>query len=82
MPYDPRHVSEGGNRVTTNEDLKAPTGKYRVILVDTFDGGDCIIGDYDDKNEAIKVASDKGGQMTKVYVYNSNGQRIHSAGTF
>ena len=82
MPYDPRHVSKGGNRTTTRADLKAPKGKYRVVLVDTFDGGDCILLTTKDKKKAIRLADKKGGQMTKVYVYNSRGQQIHAAGTF
>tara|TARA_B100000614_G_scaffold262909_1_gene300467 strand:+ start:55117 stop:55365 length:249 start_codon:yes stop_codon:yes gene_type:complete len=82
MPYDPRHESEGGNRTTTSEDLKASKDQYRVVLVDTFDGSDCVIGNYDDKNEAIEIANKKGGEMTRVYVYDSEGKCIHSAGSF
>lgn len=82
MPYDPRHISQGGNRTTTQKDLIAPPGKYRVVLVDTFDGGDCILSTTSDKQKAIKLADEKGGQMTKVYVYDDKGCQIHSAGTF
>lgn len=82
MPYDPRHESEGGNRTTTRKDLIAPKRKFRVILVDTFEGGDCVVGDFSSRKRAIETANQKGGQMTKVYVYNDKGQQIHSAGTY
>ena len=82
MPYDPRHHSEGGNRSTTNDDLQALTGEYRVVLVDTFDGSDCVIGNYKDLDEATKIADKKGGQMTIVYVYDSAGKIVYSAGSF
>lgn len=82
MPYDPRHESEGGNRTTTREDLKAPKGKFRVILVDTFDGGDCIIGDYKNKKKAFDIAEEKGGTMTIVYVYDDKGRRVKKTGSF
>ena len=40
MPYDPRPVSEGGNRgIDEQFSRKAPKGEFRVIGVDTFDGG-------------------------------------------
>ena len=82
MPYDPRHVSEGGNRTTTRKSLKAPKGKYRVVLVDTFDGGDCILLTTKFKQKALNLANDKGGSMTIVYVYDDKGRQIHKAGTF
>ena len=84
MPYDPRHESEGGNRTTTRNDLKAPKGKYRVVLVDTFDGGDCILGHRKHLDKAIELADEhgKGKQMTKVYVYDDKGNMVYSTGSF
>jgi hypothetical protein len=83
MPYDPRPVSEGGNRgIDELFSRKAPKGKFRVVGVDTFDGGDWIQGDYPTKAKAIEVANDKGGTMTMMYVYDTKGRYIHSAGTF
>ena len=82
MPYDPRHISEGGNRTTTRADLKAPKGKYRVVLVDTFDGGDCILLTTKSKQKALDLANKNGGTMTIVYVYDDKGRQIHKAGTF
>lgn len=82
MPYDPRPVSEGGNRnIDEGFSRKAPKGKFRVIGVDTFDGGDWKVGDFNRTN-AIKTADQKGGQMTKMYVYDDKGKCIHEAGTF
>ena len=52
MPYDPRPVSEGGNRGAGEEfQLKAPKDKFRVVSVDTFDGGDCCHGEKDNLND-------------------------------
>ena len=84
MPYDPRPVSEGGNRSFGNNlgGLIAPKGKFRIIGVDTFDGGDWIVGEYDTLEEAINIANKKGGTMTMMYVYDDRGKLHHSAGTF
>lgn len=83
MPYDPRPVSEGGNKGIDEEfSRKAPKGKFRVIGVDTFDGGDWVEDDFDTREEAIERATTKGGEMTKMHVYDDRGQHIHDAGTF
>ena len=83
MPYDPRPVSEGGNRGIDEEfSRKAPEGKFRVIGVDTFDGGDWLEDDFDTQEEAIKCIADKGGQMTVMHVYDDQGNHIDRAGTF
>ena len=62
--------------------LKAPKGKYRVILVDTFEGEDCILLTNKFKKKALDLAAEKGGQMTIVYVYNDKGEHIYKAGTY
>lgn len=83
MPYDPRPVSEGGNKGIDEEfSRKAPKGKFRVVGVDTFDGGDWLEGDFSTKEEAISHAVTKGGQMTKMHVYDDQGEHLHEAGTF
>jgi hypothetical protein len=83
MPYDPRPTSEGGNRgIDINFSRKAPKGKFRVIGVDTFDGGDWLDEDCKTLDEAIKLANQKGGQMTIMYVYDDEGNYKHKAGTF
>ncbi len=83
MPYDARPVSEGGNRGAGERfQLQAPKGKFRVVCVDTFDGGDWVNGDYDTKQEAIRTASEKGGTMLRAYVYDDKGNQVSNAGTF
>lgn len=62
--------------------LKAPSGKYRVIGVYTFDGTDWIEGDFDTEKEAIKCAKKIGGEMLKMHVYDDKGTHIFDAGTF
>ena len=83
MPYDPRPVSEGGNRGIDEEfGRAAPKGKFRVIGVDTFDGGDWVVGDYTTLEEARKIARAKGGEMTVMHIYNDKGAHQGQAGTF
>lgn len=55
---------------------------YRVIGVDTFDGTDFIIGDYDTFIEATEIAKAKGGTMMKTHVYDSRGLWMFEAGEF
>lgn len=59
-----------------SKELNAPTGKFRVIGVDTFEGlfADYFIGDYDTREEAVNVAKAKGGEMNKTYVYDDKGK--------
>lgn len=83
MPYDPRPVSQGGNRgMGETFGHVPPKGKFRVIGVDTFDGGDWVQGDFDTKEEALACARAKGGNMTKMHVYDDTGRHIGDAGTF
>jgi len=85
MPYDPRPVFQGGNRGIDEEfSRRAPPGKFRVIGVDTFDGGDWVDGDYDTLEEAIKKADEKGknASMLKLHVYDDTGEHLHEAGSF
>jgi len=63
-------------------ELQAPIGKFRVVGVDTFDGGDWVQGDFDTPEEALDVAKEKGGTMTKMHVYNDRGEHIGETGTF
>ncbi len=57
-------------------------GKTRVIGVDLFDHEDYIVGDYNEKNEALEVARNKNharrGSMDDIYyVYNDKGEYLH-----
>ena len=83
MPYDPRSISEGGNRgIDESFSRAAPKGKFRVIGVDTFDGCDWVQGDFPSKDEALACAHAKGGQMTVMHVYDDTGRHIGNAGSF
>jgi hypothetical protein len=66
----------------SGKDFKAPKGKFRVVGVDTFDGGDWIEGDFKTKDEAFKHANTKGGEMLKTHVYDDKGNHLHEAGVF
>ncbi len=62
----------------------APKGKFRLIGVDTFDGGDWVVGDYKILSTAREIANNEtaGKQMLKMYVYDDKGKCRHSAGSF
>lgn len=84
MPYDPRPVSGGGN--SGIDDLfsrEAPKGKFRIIGVDTFDGGDWVEGDFDTLDQAIEHVNEKtkGEQMLMMHVYDDTGSHRHRART-
>lgn len=85
MPYDPRPISKGGNSGIGEEfSRKAPKGKFRVVGVDTFDGGDWVEDDFKTIREAkgrVRKKT-KGKQMLKMYVYNDKGVCVDEAGTF
>ncbi len=81
MPYNPKPVSQGGNRgIDETFSRKAPSGKFRIIGVDTFDGTDWVYKDVDTLKEAKKFADKKGGIMLEVHVYNDEGEHIYEAG--
>ena len=59
---------------------KAPTGQFRAILCDTFEGpfADYLIGDYDSLGAAIEAAKAALSSMVSVYVYDDTCQcRFH-----
>ena len=83
MPYDPRPVTEGGNRGIDQEfSRKAPPGKYRVVGVDTFDGGDWLEGDFETLREAVAHATSRAGKMFRMHVYDEAGRHRGEAGRF
>lgn len=62
-------------------ELKAPTGKTRVVGVDLFDHDDYLVGDYDSRDEAFRVADEhntrRSGSMDNIYyVYDDEGHYI------
>jgi len=62
--------------------LRAPKGNFRVVCVDTFDGTDWVQGDFNTKEEALKLAKIKGGTMLKAHVYDDKGNHINGFGSF
>ena len=50
--------------------------------MDTFSNEDWEQGVFDTLAEAKQCADEKGGEMTKMYVYNDEGDQLHNAGTF
>ena len=58
-----------------------PTGKTRVIYVDLFSSEDGIVGDYDKREDAFKIADENnrertGSMDTVYYVYDDKGNYI------
>lgn len=85
MPYDPRPVSQGGNRgMGETFSRKAPPGKFRTIGVDTFDGTDWHDKDFDTLKEAKQYVADKvkGTQMLIYHVYDDQGRHLAQDGKF
>ncbi len=85
MPYDARRISKGGNRgIDEMFSRSAPKGKFRLIGVDTFDGGDWVVGDYKSLSTAREIANSEtvGKQMIKMYIYDDTGKCHPSGGSF
>ena len=59
--------------------------KFRVIGVDTFDGDDWEVGDFDNFEDA-KIEAEKkvanGQQMLKMHIYDDAGTHLHECGLF
>jgi hypothetical protein len=62
--------------------LKAPQSKFRVVMVDTFDGQDWVHGDFDTLEQAKDAADTQGEHMLKAHVYDDRGRNLFSAGNF
>lgn len=62
--------------------LIAPRGKFRLIGVDTFEGpfADFLVGDFDNRDDAIAEATARGKAMTPMYLYDDAGKLVFSAG--
>lgn len=54
---------------------RAPSGQFRVIACDTFEGpfADSLVGDFPDLQNAIQAAKDELSAMVAVYVYDDQG---------
>jgi hypothetical protein len=59
-------------------DRKAPAGKFRLLGVDTFEGpgADFLVGDFNDKDEAITEAVKRTRDMVPYYVYDDTGKLL------
>lgn len=62
--------------------MKTESGKYRVEGYDSFSHEDFPVGTYETAAEAIAVATQKGGTMTLMYVFDPNGNCIFQAGSY
>jgi hypothetical protein len=65
-------------------ELKAPEGKIRIVGVDLFSSEDYLVGDYDDQDQAFRVAdehnSERSGSMSDVYYgYNDQGRYVRGS---
>lgn len=63
--------------------LIAPRGKFRVVLVDRFEGpfADITLGDFRSLKRAMWMAKKHSGAMLCTYVYNDRGELMASFGT-
>ena len=61
---------------------KLKPGEFRVNGHDSFDNETFWVGDYGSKEEAVKVANARGGQMTLMYVHDYTNAIVHRAGSF
>lgn len=69
---------------TTSIELKAPTGKFRVVGVDTFEGpkAEYLIDDYDTRWKAKMACDIHGGSMNPCYLYDDRGVCLYKTGSF
>lgn len=84
MTYNPKMRSKGGNCGIDETFLrKAPEGMFRVIGVDTFDGGDWLEGDFETLTVAVEHADEKtkDEKMLKMHVYDDTGVHRYESGT-
>ncbi|MBZ5572317.1 MAG: hypothetical protein LAO09_10625 [Acidobacteriia bacterium] len=65
--------------VATGGELRAPFGRTRLVVADTYDYSDFCI-DFRDASEAIAEAKARAGMMKVCYVYDQEGQLLFSAG--
>ncbi len=57
----------------------APKNKFRLILVDLFDGTDWVEGDFNSLGEAKAEATKQLGdnELIAVYIYDENGKCLY-----
>ncbi len=65
-----------------NSNHKAPKGKYRVVVFDSFDHEEAIVGDFNTLEDAQTKANSIGGTMTIAYVHDDKGTIIDRFGSY
>jgi hypothetical protein len=78
----PSDVLPPADSLAGRGELIAPTGRYRLVGVDTFEGpfADFLVGDFDNREDAIAEAAARAGRLQPFYVYNDRGELVFSAG--
>ena len=72
--------------VDLEERLKAPAGKYKLVLIDRFEPlfeGDPTIGVFDTLEEAMKARAGEEGEpnsLIEYLIYNDQGYLVESEG--
>jgi len=72
--------------VDLEERLKAPAGKYKLVLIDRFEPlfeGDTTIGIFDTIEEAMKARAGEEGEpnsLIEYLIYNDQGHMVESKG--
>ena len=72
--------------VDLEERLKAPAGKYKLVLIDRFEPlfeGDTTIGIFDTLEEAMKARAGEDGEpnsLIEYLIYNDQGYLVESEG--
>jgi hypothetical protein len=65
-------------------DLRAPSGKFRVIIVDLFSHEDGVVGDFASREEAFSLADEHNRKRVDAmedvfYVYDDQGRYLRGA---
>jgi hypothetical protein len=71
MPYDPRPISEGGNRGIEEASREPPQREVPH----------CWCGHLDEAKEFVAVEVKKNPQMLMIHVYD-HGKHVHNGGSF
>ncbi len=67
----------------SQQELKAPEGKFRLITVNLSEGSAAYrLGDFDSLERAKDVAEQKSGVGQPVYVYNDKGEMLMRYGSW
>ena len=72
--------------VDLEERLKAPAGKYKLVLIDRFEPlfeGDTTLGIFDTLEEAMKARAGEEGEpnsLIEYLIYNDQGYLVESEG--